>query len=74
MNLNFNRFLMFEIEKVDEKKGIEKEVFVIDNPLANSFKVSNGKVTAYIYFGEEDIEIFVMDEKNNSLKKITTKI
>ena len=72
MNSTLNKFLMFEIEKISKKEGIEKEVFVVDNPLAGSFKVSNGKITAYIYIGDEDIEIFVIDEKHNTIKKLKT--
>lgn len=74
MNLTLNKFLMFEVEKVSETEGIEKEVFVVDNPLAGSFKVSNGKLTAYVYLGDEDVDIFVVDEKNNTIKKITTRL
>ena len=67
-----NKFLMFEIEKINEKEGIEKEVFLVDNPLAGSFKVSNGKITAYVYMGDEDVEMFIVDEKNNTIKKMKT--
>jgi len=62
--------LVFEVEKLSEKEGIEKELFVINDPLANSFKVSNGKITAYVYMGDDSIEMFVVNEKKNSIKKV----
>ncbi len=57
--------LLLEFERVDSKEGIVKELFVIDNPLAGSFKVSNGKITAYIYVNEDSVELFVIDDKGN---------
>ncbi|NPA38760.1 MAG: hypothetical protein GXN99_03125 [Candidatus Nanohaloarchaeota archaeon] len=70
LNMEKTKMLVFEVEKLSEKEGIEKELFVINDPLANSFKVSNGKITAYVYMGDDSIEMFVVNEKKNSIKKV----
>ena len=62
------RPLMFELEKVG-KEGIEKEIFVVENPLAGSFKVSNGKLTAYIYMHEDTIDVFVKN-KDGEIRRL----
>ena len=70
LNIEKNKMLVFEIEKINEDEGIEKELFVVNDPLANSFKVSNGKYTAYVYMGTDGIEMFVVDEHTNTIKKV----
>ena len=67
------RPLVFEIEKVN-KEGIQKEIIVVENPLAGSFKVSNGKITAFVYMNEDNIDIFVKDKEGNIKRFKTEKV
>ncbi|GEM_PF-6539434 len=64
-----SRALMFEFEKIDSNEGIVKELMIVENPLAGSFKVSNGEITAYIYMHNKTVEVFVIDENGNIKNK-----
>jgi len=66
---DLSKALMFEFEKILPDEGIIREVMIVENPLAGSFKVSNGQITAYIYLHNKTLEVFVIDDKGNIRSK-----
>ena len=57
MNLMKRRPLMFVVDSLKERKGIERQKILVDSPLGGTFRVSDGRVTADITFSEMGIQV-----------------
>ncbi len=60
--------------EIDTLEGdeIQREQFLIENPIGGSLKISNGFFKAHIYMTRFGIEVFVKD-RNGKIEKLEKK-
>ena len=63
---------MFIIDSLHDARGVERRKVMIDQPLAGTFRVSDGRLTADITFSEIGIEVNAINEKGE-IETIYTK-
>lgn len=57
------RPLMFIVDSLHDKRGVERRKIMVENPLAGTFRVSDGRLTADITISEIGIEVNAINEK-----------